>query len=182
MPSVINPADRRLVLIAGGVFVLLLCSVAFLTPAGGEDAGVVPSTYSSGPGGARAAFLLLRQLGLPVERWENSPVDLPPEGNGAVLILANPTDEPNQAEHDALMRFVQTGGRVLFAGIITGDFFLPAYLRPHSHRTPNLKHSTPSSPAPSRVAPIEFFSAPRRCGVRSTMRSCHFTEIPGTQW
>jgi hypothetical protein len=129
MPA-INPADRRLLLIAGGVFLLLLCAVAFLTPAGGEDAGVVPSTYSSSPGGARAAFLLLQQLGLPVERWENSPVDLPAEGNGAVLVLANPADKPNQAEHDALMRFVQTGGRVVFTGIIIGDFFQPAYVRP----------------------------------------------------
>jgi hypothetical protein len=129
MPA-INPADRRLLLIAGGAFLLLLCAVAFLTPSGGEDAGAVPSTYSSGPGGARAAFLLLQQVGLPVERWENSPVDLPAEGDGTVLILANPGDKPNQAEHDALMRFVQSGGRVLFTGIITGDFFQPAYLIP----------------------------------------------------
>lgn len=128
MPA-INPADRRLLLIAGGAFLLLLCAVAFLTPAGGEDAGVVPSTYSSGPGGARAAFLLLQQVGLRVERWENSPVDLPAEGNGSVLILANPADKPNQAEHDGLMRFVQSGGRVLFTGMITGDFFQSAYSR-----------------------------------------------------
>jgi hypothetical protein len=134
MPA-INPADRRLLLIAGGAFLLLLCAVAFLTPAGGEDAGVVPSTYSSGPGGARAAFLLLQHVGLPVERWENSPVDLPVEGNGSVLILANPADKPNQAEHDALMRFVQSGGRVLFTGIMTGDFFQPAYLRPQPQDT-----------------------------------------------
>lgn len=134
MPA-INPADRRLLLIAGGAFLLLLCAVAFLTPAGGEDAGVVPSTYSSGPGGARAAFLLLQQVGLPVERWENSPVDLPAEGNGAVLILANPDDKPNHAEHDALMRFVQSGGRVLFTGIIIGDFFPPAYLLPQPEDT-----------------------------------------------
>lgn len=130
MPTAINPADRRLMLIAGGAFLLLLCAIALLTPAGGEDAGVVPSTYSSGPGGARAAFLLLQQVGLPAERWENSPVDLPVEGNGAVLILANPAEKPNQAEHDALMRFVQTGGRVLFTGIITSDFFRPAHLLP----------------------------------------------------
>jgi uncharacterized protein DUF4350 len=135
MPAAINPADRRLLLIAGGAFLLLLCAVAFLTPAGGEDAGVVPSTYSSGPGGARAAFLLLQQMGLPVERWENSPVDLPAEGSGAVLILANPVDKPNQAEHGALMRFVQTGGRVLVTGIITDDFFPPAYLLPQPTRT-----------------------------------------------
>jgi hypothetical protein len=132
MPVAINPGDKRLLLIAGGAFVLLLCAVAFLTPAGGEDAGAIPSTYSSSPGGARAAFLLLQQTGFPVERWENSPVDLPAEGNGAVLILANPADKPNRAEHDALMRFVQTGGRVVFTGIITGDFFQPVYLRPQA--------------------------------------------------
>jgi hypothetical protein len=135
MPAAINPADRRLLLIAGGAFLLLLCAVAFLTPAVGDDAGVVPSTYSSSPGGARAAFLLLQQIGLPVERWENSPVDLPADGDGAVLILANPAEKPNRAEHEALMRFVQTGGRVLFTGIMSGDFFQPAYLFPQPANT-----------------------------------------------
>jgi len=165
MPSAINPADQRLLLIAGGAFVLLLCGVVFLTPGSGEDAGVVPSTYSSGPGGARAAFLLLQQVGLPVERWENSPVDLPGEGNGTVLILANPAERPNQAEHDALVRFVQSGGRVLFTGIISGDFFPPPFLLP---QPPNTRLQTFDAIVPSpftrhagriRLRPVALWGA-----------------------
>jgi hypothetical protein len=135
MPMAITREDRRLLLLAGGVFLLLICADVVLAPTVGRDTGIVPSTYSSGPGGARAAFLLLQRLGFPVERWENSPVDLPVDGDGALLILANPTDQPNQAEHDALVRFVQSGGKVLFTGIVTGDFFLPAYLIPQPANT-----------------------------------------------
>lgn len=126
----IGREDRKLLLLAGGVFLLLVFADVLLAPTVGRDAGVVPSTYSSGPGGARAAFLLLQRLGLPVQRWENSPVELPADGYKTVLILANPAEKPNRAEHDALMRFVQSGGRVLFTGIVSGDFFLPAYLIP----------------------------------------------------
>jgi hypothetical protein len=123
----IAPADRRLLLIAGIAFLLLLCFVAFLTPGEGENEGATPSSYSSSPAGARAAFLLLEQLGLPVERWENSPVDLPSDSSRAVLVLANPAGTPNKEEQQSLRNFVQSGGRILFTGAKINDFFPDVY-------------------------------------------------------
>ena len=55
MQTAIDPADRRLLLIAGGVFALLLSAVVLLAPGAGENVGSVPSSYYSGQGGARAA-------------------------------------------------------------------------------------------------------------------------------
>ena len=128
MQTAIDPADRRLLLIAGGVFALLLCAVVLLTPGAGENVGSVPSSYSSGPGGARAAYLLLQELGLPVERWEDSPAGLPTEPSAAVLILADPASAPNTTERADLRRFVQQGGTILITGPRTGDFFAEARL------------------------------------------------------
>ena len=125
----LDPQDRKLLSIAGAVFLLLLCAVAFLTPATGENAAGVPSTYSSSPGGARAAFLLLQELHLPVERWENPPMELP-DIPGAVLILADPDGTPNQKERGALEGFVRAGGTVLFTGPLAGEFFSGAETLP----------------------------------------------------
>jgi len=124
----IDPADRRLLLIAGGAFLLLILSVAFLTPQGGEDEGAVPSSYSSSPGGARAAFLLLQELRPSVRRWEDSPINLPSDSSPAVLILADPTSVPNKKEQEALLHFVQFGGTILFSGPLVGDFFPQAHV------------------------------------------------------
>jgi Domain of unknown function (DUF4350) len=123
MQMVIDRADRRLLLIAGGVFALLLCAVVLLMPGAGENAGATPSSYSSGPGGARAAYLLLQELGLPVERWEDSPAGLPTEPSAAVLIVADPASAPNTRERADLRSFVQRGGTILITGPRAGDFF-----------------------------------------------------------
>ena len=65
-----------------------------------------------------------------------------------MLILANPAEKPNQAEHEALMRFVQSGGRVLFTGIISGDFFQPAYLVPQRVQAQNVNQFDAIVPSP----------------------------------
>lgn len=60
MPAAINSGDRKILLIAGAVLFVLTMGLALL---GTDPAGQgmeVPSTYSAGPGGARAAYLLLQ--------------------------------------------------------------------------------------------------------------------------
>lgn len=108
--------DRKILLIAGAVLLVMLGAMALFAPV--EDQEVLfPSTYSAQSGGAKAAYLLLKESGYNVERWTQPPQELP-EGPGAVLILAEPFpgvgDKP---EREALEKFLANGGRVVATGI-----------------------------------------------------------------
>ncbi len=122
MPIQLSAGDRKLFLIAGGVF-LLLVSTALILAKEPDSADEIPSTYSVGSGGAKAAYLLLKASGYRVERWEQSPSELP-EAVGATLILAEPLDAPKTEERNRLRQFVENGGRVIATGPFIG-LFLP---------------------------------------------------------
>src|SRR5271170_159914 len=117
MQTGLTSADRKL-LWGGGLIALLLFAgtVAFApSPAGGQ-ASRDHSTYSSAPEGALAAYLLLVDLGYPVQRWEDPPSALKTPSAGSLLILADPTESPSKADRESLLSFVKNGGRVLFCG------------------------------------------------------------------
>jgi hypothetical protein len=118
--------DRKLLLISGAVLVILLAAVEFLSPPPDQGGGGIPSVYSARSGGARAAYLLLKESNRHVVVWENSPEELPEDPEDAVLILANPSTSPTPGEFDALQKFAQSGGRVLFTGPLVGAFFKDA--------------------------------------------------------
>jgi hypothetical protein len=129
MPSLLTPSlppsDRKALMIFAGVLLLGLLAV-FASGAGDAAQGFgIPSTYSFGPGGARAAFLLLRESGYDVERWEKSPTELPPQGEGTVLILAQPVYPAGEEERHALSRYEQTGGRILAIGSYAAAQLVP---------------------------------------------------------
>jgi hypothetical protein len=122
----IAPSDRKVVAVFAGLFiVILLAGMTLGTGAPAEGFGL-PSTYSFGPGGARAAFTLLKETGYEVERWEKSPVEIPSPGEGVVLILAEPVFPPGEDERQALSRFVRTGGRLLAVGAYAAMRHVPA--------------------------------------------------------
>lgn len=121
MPIQLSAGDRKLFLIAGGVFLLLVVTALLLTR-GPANTDKVPTTYSAGSGGAKAAYLLLKASGYAVERWEQSPNELPEAG--ATLILAEPSDAPTTEERNRLHQFVENGGRIIAAGPFVG-FYLP---------------------------------------------------------
>jgi hypothetical protein len=116
MPAPITPGDRKILLVAGGVLLLLTVALAFLGSAPASQGMQVPSTYSAEPGGARAAYLLLQELHYSVSRWERSPTELPRDPEAAILILANPWEPPTKEELTGLQRFVENGGQVVFTG------------------------------------------------------------------
>jgi hypothetical protein len=126
MPTGLDPADRKILLVAGAVLLLLLAAIAFETPANEGEGESIPSSYSSSPGGARAAYLLLQELHYKVDEWDRSPVELPQDSAGSILILADPSEPPSAEERQALQRFVESGGEVLFTGSSVADFFADA--------------------------------------------------------
>ncbi|HUJ39072.1 MAG TPA: DUF4350 domain-containing protein [Candidatus Acidoferrales bacterium] len=130
MPAAVNanlaPADRKALIVVAALFLILMAAL-FLFGSGGvstEGFGL-PSSYSYGPGGARAGFVLLKEMGYPVQRWEKSPTELPDVGKGTVLILADPAYTPAAEERQALVRFLRTGGRILATGWEAATEFLP---------------------------------------------------------
>src|ERR1700733_8137308 len=107
--------DQRLLLITA---VLALCTTVLIVlvhPQEQEDT-YIPSTYSTAPHGAKAAYLLLARLGYRVGRNEG-PLDSIADTADAhtVLILAEPTRAPSQQEAAAVRRVLARGGRVLLA-------------------------------------------------------------------
>jgi hypothetical protein len=122
LPIQLSATDRKLFLIAGGVFVLSVGAALFLAK-GTESTDEIPTTYSVGSGGAKAAYLLLKAAGYRVERWEQSPSELP-EAEGTTLILAEPSDAPETEERNRLRQFVENGGHLIATGAFVG-FYLP---------------------------------------------------------
>lgn len=150
MPLNIDPRDRKLLLGAGVVFVLLIAGVLLFGGEQGEKTEV-PSTYSTASGGAKAAYLLLSQSGYKVQRWERPLVDLP---ENATLVIADPLEAPTREERDSLKNFLFNGGRVIATGMFAGAFL------PENESVPDMllgmtwkKASAVSPSAITRAAP-----------------------------
>jgi hypothetical protein len=122
LPIQLSAGDRKLFLIAGGVFLLLVVTALILAKAP-DSTDETPTTYSVNSGGAKAAYLLLKASGYRVERWEQSPSELP-EAAGTTLILAEPSDSPTTEDRNRLRQFVENGGHIIATGAFVG-FYLP---------------------------------------------------------
>ncbi|HTR48163.1 MAG TPA: DUF4350 domain-containing protein [Verrucomicrobiae bacterium] len=116
MPSFLDARDLRLLIGAGVVMLLLLGLTYAVSPPPAQQSLGYPSSYSGDWAGAKAAFLLLQNLGYSVERWEQSPEDLPIDSKGMVLVLAEPFQGATVVERSAVRRFVSGGGRVVAMG------------------------------------------------------------------
>jgi len=158
MRSQLTAGDRKVLLIAAGVFVALL-SLSFVMARGRSSDENVPSVYSTASGGCRAAFLLLRESGYRVDSWERPLADLP-AGSGITLILADPASFAIKAEKDKLEGFLRSGGTLIAAGRFAG-FYLPVH-EAKSVATPNgLWRIIPAlSPSPITRAAPEITLAP----------------------
>lgn len=110
--------DRRLLLITA---VLVLCTTVLLVLVHPEEQpdSFIPSTYSTAPHGAKAAYLLLARMGYRVERSEGALDSVADSADArTILILAEPTRAPSQQEAAAVRRVLERGGRVLAAGFL----------------------------------------------------------------
>jgi uncharacterized protein DUF4350 len=117
MPSALDSGDRKLLLAGGAILLLLITATVIFAPSPDEAEGQgVPTTYSTTNSGTQAAYLLLQELGYQSQRWEKSPLELPMDAEGKIVILAGPSDFPDKKEGDALLSFVRSGGWIVYAG------------------------------------------------------------------
>src|ERR1039457_5471752 len=100
MPLKVDPKDRKLLLGAACVFVVLIAGAVLFAGGTGEKAAA-PSSYSSASGGAKAAYLLLSHAGYKVERWESPLIQLP-QRKGKTLLLAEPEEAPTREEKEQI--------------------------------------------------------------------------------
>jgi hypothetical protein len=122
MPASFDRTDRS-ILIGTGVLVLVLAiATALLSPKGGRGGAGFPSSDSTSWDGAKAAYLLLEELGCKITRWENSPTELAADSENQILILASPRQAPTSEETAALRRFLEGGGRIVATGDEASDF------------------------------------------------------------
>lgn len=100
--------------IVGGVVLVALVVVAISRAPSGYVYPATPrlSTNLSSPDGAKALYLTLRRLGVPVSRREAPLVDAGPLP--AALALLAPTDRPTPGEISAALSRVRAGGRMLW--------------------------------------------------------------------
>jgi len=127
MQIALDRADRKLLIGALALMVLLVAATAMLAP---PDAAPAPSasSYSPGTTGAKATYTLLGELGYKVERWSQPLTELPEPPDGATLVLADPfAGSPGKEDDESLMRFVRRGGHVLFAGAYASPFLPDAF-------------------------------------------------------
>ena len=111
-------SDRRIVLWMGAVILLLVIVVSVLAPSTGDD-DTRPTTYNTGPQGAKAAFRMLEAIGRTTSRWQRPIGDLTHvDASHTTLVLAAPVYSPTdqQAIAAALKSFLERGGRVLTTG------------------------------------------------------------------
>ena len=147
MPLKMDPKDRKLLIGAACVFVLLIAGAAVF---GGDEhtGGTVPSSYSSSSGGAKAAYLVLSHAGYNVARWER-PLDELPHAGSNTLILADPNEAPTRGEREKLKEFISAGGHVIATGMFAGTFL------PESDAVPNplggITWVTASAVSPSEI-------------------------------
>ncbi|HVC00229.1 MAG TPA: DUF4350 domain-containing protein [Candidatus Dormibacteraeota bacterium] len=124
MSRFFEPTDRRLLIGAAVLLVLLVIAAALLGPAQVSGSATLPSSYSPAWGGAEGAYLLLGNLGYQVQRWESPASELNAPAGHTVWILADPTVAPNADDRGAIRHFLESGGEILATGS-TAAKFLP---------------------------------------------------------
>src|SRR5882724_2036916 len=100
MPVSLDRSDRKILIGATVILVLLVGATAVLSP---PEAAPAPesSSYSPSAAGAKAAFELIGELGYQVERWTQPLPELPESAENTVLVLSQPLSAASDSESDA---------------------------------------------------------------------------------
>jgi hypothetical protein len=120
------PAPRRTgeltVLVLAFALIALLTGVAFFLAPADSSPRTAGSSFSTRRDGAKAAFLVLKQLGHQIDRSYDPLAALPAGGRNTTLILAGPAERPSRQDVRALRTFVEEGGVLLAYGPSAAPF------------------------------------------------------------
>src|SRR5437667_8275522 len=158
MPSKLNRSDRKLLLVACIVFVLLVAG-ALLFSSGQDIRAEIPTTYSTASGGAKAAYVLLHESGYKQTRWQKPLSDLP-EPSGQILVLADPDQVATAKDHERLTKFIADGGHVIVTGILAAFYLPKASSEIDFANGMTWKNATAIGPSAITKAAPEIFLAP----------------------
>jgi len=122
VPVRLTAADRKILLIASGIFFSLLIVTVLLVGGDGSEQDV-PTTYSTASGGSRAAYFLLKESGYRINTFEQPLRELG-QGNGKTLILADPIAGAPKQDRDRLEAFIREGGHLIATGYFS-SYYVP---------------------------------------------------------
>jgi hypothetical protein len=175
MPARLDRTDRSILIGAVLLVVALAFATALLSPERRGTRTGFPSSYSTTWDGAKAAYLLLGELGYEVRRWDRPPTELLDSPDGQVLILADPLLSPTPEEVASLQQFLERGGRIVATGeraagflpgkqsfeehdAIEGQTRFPALLpSPLTSAAPEISMAPPSDWHPATVDQIAVY-------------------------
>jgi hypothetical protein len=109
-----------LLLSCAALVAILILVLALFSPAN-NDEDLTPSSYSTAPHGAKAAFELLRLSGYQVERQSDSLTQLEDRvDEHATLVFADPFLQNVNASRDAVKALLDKGARIVVTGYAGG--------------------------------------------------------------
>lgn len=148
MPQALDRGDRKLLIVAGILLVILVVAASLVSPPKTSSEFSLPSTYSPDWTGAEAAFLLLQDMKYNVQRWEKSPVEMTGDPSHTVLVLADPVQTPTEDERAAIASFLEEGGRVFASGPSASGLLPQAHSFAASYNFDEPAHYSPQAPSP----------------------------------
>ena len=141
-----------------------------------EDRDPTPGTWNSGAAGAKAAYLLLGQLGYDEARWERPESELSAiDAAHATLVVAEPSPSfaalTDKNRQQPFVDFLHHGGRIVATGA-TATIFLPgAKAAPADRIYTDLCLTTPEGPGPlARAGELEMAAPVRWSGDDPSVR------------
>ena len=125
----LDSADRKILLAAFAVLVITSAIAVLISPSA-NNSSAYPSPYSTASSGAKAAYMLLSQIGYQVEHWRRPPSKLLEHGPNTVLLIVQPTQNPTPEDRQAMRTYLQAGGRVVAVGPVSAAVLPRASLMP----------------------------------------------------
>jgi Domain of unknown function (DUF4350) len=116
----VDHRDKMLLLSCAALVAILILVLALFSP-GNDDEDQTPSSYSTAPHGAKAAFELLRQSGYRVERQSDSLTEIEDRvDDHATVVFADPFLQNVNASREAVKALLDKGARIVVTGYAGG--------------------------------------------------------------
>jgi hypothetical protein len=141
-------SDKKLMLVLCAVMLVLILGISVLAPQSQAN-DPRPTTFNSGPQGAKAAYLLLKKMGRTSLRWEKPLTELSDMNAGeTTLVLAEPVFSPTDEEElrAEVKEFLERGGRVLATGAMGAELLPDGKVKAPGIVQTELCYTTPEGP------------------------------------